>query len=545
MRVTAATPDILRDDAELVAQSLAGSREAFGGIVARYQALVSSIAYSATGSLSESEDLAQETFLSAWKQLRGLREPSRLRSWLCGIARNLVHNRLRRQGREPSLAAEPLERAEDAPAEAPLPTEQAISREEEQILWRSLERIPQPYREPLVLFYREQKSVESVAASLDLSEDVVRQRLSRGRKLLHEQVLAFVEGALERSSPGRAFTLGVVAALPLAPASLASATLASAAAKGSVLAKGAGLLAAVTALVGPATSLLSGYAGVRASLNVTRTRREREVLFRQVKVMAAGAVVFIAALFCLLLPRRFWFAHTKALVALGLAVSIGYALWLTVMMARDTRETRRVRAEERTLHPELFGSSGPVSPRTAFEYRSRATFLGLPLVHVRYAPAEVDAAPALGWIAVGDRAVGLLFALGAMAAGGVSVGSVSTGLVAVGGASLGLVSLGGAAFGLLVLGSLATGIVSLGAVSLGWTAALGAVAAARGHALGGLAVGAHANDAAARAFAADHHLGTVFYGLLAAVFVLAVLPASVLAWRTRRRAGPVTTSGET
>ena len=75
------------NDLDLVARSLAGDRNAFGEIVARYQSLVCSLAYSATGSLSQSEDLAQDTFLAAWKQLAALREPAKLRSWLCGIAR--------------------------------------------------------------------------------------------------------------------------------------------------------------------------------------------------------------------------------------------------------------------------------------------------------------------------------------------------------------------------------------------------------------------------------------------------------------------------
>ena len=52
---------------------------------------------------------------------------------------------------------------------------------------------------------------EDLAQNLELSEDAVKQRLSRGRKLLHEQVLAFVEGALEKTSPGKNFTLGVLA----------------------------------------------------------------------------------------------------------------------------------------------------------------------------------------------------------------------------------------------------------------------------------------------------------------------------------------------
>jgi predicted RNA polymerase sigma factor len=136
-----------------------------------------------------------------------------VRAWLCGIARNLINNSLRTQGREPSYRAESLEGIPESPSSEPLPVERAISREEAEILWRSLERIPETYRVPLVLFYREHQSVEAVAQNLELTEETVRQRLSRGRKLLQEEVLAFVEVALTKTSPGKAFTVAVVAAL--------------------------------------------------------------------------------------------------------------------------------------------------------------------------------------------------------------------------------------------------------------------------------------------------------------------------------------------
>jgi DNA-directed RNA polymerase specialized sigma24 family protein len=80
------------NDAELVAESLKGSRDAFQQIVERYQTLVSSLAYCATGNVSRSEDLAQETFVSAWQQLGELREPAKLRPWLCSITRYLIIN---------------------------------------------------------------------------------------------------------------------------------------------------------------------------------------------------------------------------------------------------------------------------------------------------------------------------------------------------------------------------------------------------------------------------------------------------------------------
>src|SRR5664280_2334943 len=127
-------------DAQLVEWSLTGDREAFGRIVERYQSLVCSITYGATGSLSVSEDIAQETFLTAWRKLEGLGDSTKLRAWLCGIARNLVNNSLRRGQREPVHAAEPLDAIHDTASTEPSPSAQAVSREEEAILWRALER---------------------------------------------------------------------------------------------------------------------------------------------------------------------------------------------------------------------------------------------------------------------------------------------------------------------------------------------------------------------------------------------------------------------
>src|SRR6476661_8001979 len=104
------------DDPTLVNASLSGDREAFALIVGRYQALIASVAYSATGDLAQSEDIAQETFLTAWKQLQSLREPGKLRGWLCGIARRITASAVRREQREPSEGAVPLEHAAETPA---------------------------------------------------------------------------------------------------------------------------------------------------------------------------------------------------------------------------------------------------------------------------------------------------------------------------------------------------------------------------------------------------------------------------------------------
>ena len=262
-------------DTELVSRSLAGDRDAFSRIVSRYQILICSLAYSRIGHLGQSEDVAQETFITAWKHLRLLREPAKLRAWLCGIVHNRIHKTLRREGREPVHLAESLEAVHDSPASEALPSDQTISREEEAILWRSLERIPELYREPLILFYREHESIETVAAQLDLSEDAVKQRLSRGRKLLQEEVQAFVENTLRRTTPGPAFSGAVLAALPAASTAGVGAGLAG---KGAAVAKSGFLGAWLAPLIGLAGGILAHWLIVRAAPTAAE-RRIKKIAF--------------------------------------------------------------------------------------------------------------------------------------------------------------------------------------------------------------------------------------------------------------------------
>src|ERR1017187_4568275 len=251
-------------DAELVAETLSGNRDAFARIVERYQSLVCALTYSARGNLHASEDLAQVTFITAWCELRKLKEPTKLKSWLCGIARNVTNNSFRQDKHIPTANAEALDTAADISTDKTTPSDHAISKEEEAILWRSLGELPPAYREPLVLFYRQHQSVTEVADALDLSEDAVRQRLSRGRAMLTEKVTAFVEGALRQTAPGQEFLGSVLAALPLAASSVATAG-AGMAAKGSAAAKSGFLATWVAPFIGIMGGMAAHWLVVRAA----------------------------------------------------------------------------------------------------------------------------------------------------------------------------------------------------------------------------------------------------------------------------------------
>lgn len=214
-------------DASLVASSLAGNRDAFGQIVSRYQSSVCALAFSACGDMARSEDIAQEVFIAAWRQLATLREPAKFKQWLYGITRNLIHNTFRKSTRNPLSGAEPFEVECEQAYDAAKPDEELITKEEEIIVRHALFGLPAVFREAMVLYYRQDESIREVADTLSISEEAARQRLVRGRALLNERVASIVQHGLKRSGPAGVFTAGVIAALPL--------TVGAPAAKGAVM----------------------------------------------------------------------------------------------------------------------------------------------------------------------------------------------------------------------------------------------------------------------------------------------------------------------
>src|SRR6516164_2241761 len=118
MTTTPRTGNAPESDSNLWQLVCRGSASAFEVLVRRYQSLVCSVAYSTCGSLALSEDVAQETFWTAWQQRASLEQPDRLKAWLCGIARNLAKNAQRRACRLAESSGPPNDLTEissDAP----------------------------------------------------------------------------------------------------------------------------------------------------------------------------------------------------------------------------------------------------------------------------------------------------------------------------------------------------------------------------------------------------------------------------------------------
>lgn len=527
-------------DAELVAATLAGDRRAYGQIVERYQRLLCSLAFSASGSIAQSEDLAQETFIDAWRQLAELREPEKLRPWLCGILRFKVSRYRRNDGREPVRQADPLDEAAEVPSGDEAVPDQAIHREEQAMMWNALERVPEIYREPLVLYYREHRSVEHVAAALDLTEDTVKQRLARGRKVLQEQVLAFVEGALTRTTPGKLFTIATLAALPtlIAPTPVHATVVgvsAGMAAKGSVLAKTTGL----ATVVATCTGIINAVLALRANLDQSRTPRERRAVAKIMIGFFFGAMAFLGLLWLLRAGSWQWWDQRLLFAGVAQALVLGFIFAWPLSVLRVMRAMRVLRSSERRAHPELFQADRDQISSPAGEYRSRLKLCGVPLVHCRFSAADEGQPPVFGWIAGGDRAYGLICAWGGYTVAPISIGAVSVGFISIGNLSVGVLSLGTVA-----LGWLSIGCASLGVKAYAWLSALGwDTAQSGGFALAGraaeapVALAAHVNDATARAIlanpAAEQHQMLV----ISALTLLSLLPMVLYARAVRRRLG--------
>jgi hypothetical protein len=347
----------------------------------------------------------------------------------------------------------------------------------------------------LVLFYREHQSVETAAASLDLSEEAVRQRLSRGRKLLQEEVVSFIEGALERTSPGKVFTIGVLAALPVvsSSATAASVEVTMAAKAGATAKAGAGLFA-LNALAGPLTGFLSGYLGYKMSMDAAASEPERGFIKR---LYALLTVFIVAPLLILLLAvsgKSLVISHPRLFTGVLLAAVNSWipATGLLIIWMR-----RRLR--------ELTGSTATQAarrPRSTFEYRSKASLFGLPLIHIRLGATWTSQGDAVkAWIAIADDlAIGGLFAFGGTAIAPLCFGGFALGGVVFGGFGAGILCYAGFGIGAWVVGGMISGIMAVGGCAFGWKAALGGIAIAQQFSLGGVALAAHANDSLANAF---------------------------------------------
>jgi RNA polymerase sigma-70 factor (ECF subfamily) len=168
-------PQPAPDDTGLVRAAAAGDRAAFGALYERYARMVHGILLARVPP-GEAEDLVQEVFLSAMRQLRGLRDAAGFRGWLGAIARNKAMDHFR--------AARHLAPIEDAP-----PPRAAASPDAFLVL-DQIRSLPEAYRETLIMRLVEGMTGPEIAERTGLTPESVRVNLCRGMKMLREMLEA-------------------------------------------------------------------------------------------------------------------------------------------------------------------------------------------------------------------------------------------------------------------------------------------------------------------------------------------------------------------
>lgn len=161
-------------DTALVESARNGSRAAFGSLYERYRAMVHGILLSQV-SYNDAEDLMQNVFLLAIERLPALREPGAFGGWLAAIARNLAtdHHRRARTLVGIDSVKEPATRSDSMEARAAL---------------EAIRRLPEAYRETMMLRLVEGMTGPEIAEKTGLTPDSVRVNLCRGMKLLRAEL---------------------------------------------------------------------------------------------------------------------------------------------------------------------------------------------------------------------------------------------------------------------------------------------------------------------------------------------------------------------
>jgi RNA polymerase sigma-70 factor (ECF subfamily) len=180
------------DDLEIVRAVLAGNREAYRVLVDRESGSIVRICYRVLGDLHEAEDVAQETFVTAYRSLASWRADGPFGAWLARIAMRLA---IRQAGRRRSvgwarpmgeLATNPLVAGLASPGPGP---EQAVLRSERMhATRRALAGLDEPYREVVALRFFGERSLEEIAILTGRPLNTVKTHLRRGLLRLREAI---------------------------------------------------------------------------------------------------------------------------------------------------------------------------------------------------------------------------------------------------------------------------------------------------------------------------------------------------------------------
>ena len=184
---TAAVPTTLSDE-EVVARVLAGDTSLFEILMRRYNQRLFRVSRGILADDAEAEDVAQEAWLRAFRELAGFRGEARFATWLTRIACHEALARVHKRRRLVPITGGDGGEPPEPPAEAPGPERDLENRELQDLLRAAVEVLPDPLRAVFCLREIELLSTEETADALGLTVENVRVRLHRAKRSLRQTV---------------------------------------------------------------------------------------------------------------------------------------------------------------------------------------------------------------------------------------------------------------------------------------------------------------------------------------------------------------------
>ena len=187
-------------DAVLMLRVKRGDRAAFAELVGKYRQPLFNFVFRTLRDETETEDVAQNTFLQVWKSRARYERTAKFSTWLFTIARNLCLNEIRRRSRHP---AESLEETHAEHDDQPsrqyedkkvfLPTENVLHGELAKKIEEALDDLPENQRTAILLCRQDEVSYEEIAEILDCSLSATKSLIHRGRETLKEKLKPYLQ----------------------------------------------------------------------------------------------------------------------------------------------------------------------------------------------------------------------------------------------------------------------------------------------------------------------------------------------------------------
>lgn len=186
-------------DEELVARVQKGDKRAFDLLVLKYQHKILSIISRFVKDSAEVQDVAQETFIKAYRALANFRGESAFYTWIYRIAVNTAKNHLVSRGRRPPSSDVEVDDAEyygggDQLKDIASPERQLMRDQLEEVVNRAIRDLPEDLRTAVTLREMEGLSYEEIAEVMECPVGTVRSRIFRARESIDRQISPLLDG---------------------------------------------------------------------------------------------------------------------------------------------------------------------------------------------------------------------------------------------------------------------------------------------------------------------------------------------------------------